>query len=116
MPHVYCCFFILESFYNIKDVFFDLLNMFRVNKGSDFADQLHKYSNSVCADEREGNSKVRVIFVKSNLLEMFLDPFINFVGDLTQIEVTAFSGRKRKSLKISMKRVPKGMISMMARI
>ena len=47
---------------------------------------------------------------------MFLDSFVDFVGDLGKMKFTAFSGRKRKSLKMSMKRVPKGTISTTARM
>jgi hypothetical protein len=37
------------------------------------------------------------------------------MGNLCGKLATAFSGRKRKSLKINKKRVPKGMISIIAR-
>lgn len=41
---------------------------------------------------------------------MLLNALVDFVGDLSGGENTAFSGRKRKSLKTRRKRVPKGMI------
>lgn len=68
------------------------------------------------ANERESDTKVRVVLIEFYSFKMLLDTLVNFVGDLSRLGLTAFSGRKRKSLKISMKSVPKGMISMMARM
>lgn len=47
---------------------------------------------------------------------MFLNSLINLVRNLFKIIITAFSGRKRNSLKTNINSVPKGMISMIARM
>jgi hypothetical protein len=38
VSHVDGCFFILQSLDNVKDVFFNLLDMLGIDKGSNFAD------------------------------------------------------------------------------
>jgi hypothetical protein len=54
--------------------------------------------------------------IKYRQLQMFMDAFADLVGDLTPKRRAAFSGRKKSILKISMNRVPKGMISTIARM
>lgn len=116
MPHVYCGFLVLESFDEIQDVLLDFLNMLGVNIGRNLTNELHEDGDRVGADKREGDAEVRVVLLQLDLLEVLLDAFIDLVRDLPRQPSTAFSGRKRNSLKTSMKRVPKGMISIMARM
>jgi hypothetical protein len=84
------------------------LDVFGVDESRYLADELHEDGHGVGAEEGEGDAEVGVV------LQMFLDAFVDFVGDLTRKRRTAFSGRKRNILKISMNRVPKGMISTIA--
>ncbi len=90
------------------------LDVFGVDESRYLADELHEDGHGVGAEEGEGDAEVGVVLVESNALQMFLDAFVDFVGDLTRKRRTAFSGRKRNILKISMNRVPKGMISTIA--
>ena len=59
---------------------------------------------------------MRVVFIQFDFLEVLLDTLVNFVGNLSEEKLTAFSGKKRNSLKTSINKVPKGMISTMARM
>ena len=111
MPHVDRRFLVLESLDDLEDVPFDLFDVFGIDVCCDFASEVHEQGHSVGAYPRKGNSEMRVVFLQFYLLEVFLDTFVDLVGNLNEIECTAFSGRKRKSLKASMSREPKGMIS-----
>lgn len=115
MPHVDGWLLILKSFDNFKNMLLYFLDMLRINIGCHLSYKSHQHSHSVCTEERKCHSKVWVIFLQFYLLKMLLNTLIDFVWDLNLSINTAFSGRKRKSLNTKRKRVPKGMISMIAR-
>ena len=84
--------------------------MLRIDIGCNFAYKLHKNSDSVCANEGKSDSKMRVVLFQLYLFEMLLNAFVDLVRNLSEARITAFSGRNKKSLKTSIKRVPKGTI------
>lgn len=82
MPHINGSFFVLKCFDNVENVLLDFFDMLGVDKSCNFTDKFHEDSDSVGTEERKCNTKVRVIFVQFDSLQMLLDSFIYFMGYL----------------------------------
>jgi len=116
MSSIDSSFFVLEHLDDLQNVSFDFFDVFGVNEGSHFDDEFHENGDSIGANERKSYSEVRVVLLQSDFLQIFLNPFVNLVRDLSIKHFTAFSGKKRKSLNMSRTIAPNGMISITAKI
>jgi len=114
VTHVDSCLLVLQSLDDFQDVFLHLFDVLGVDIGGYFSSQFHEESDSVSAQEGDSNPKMRVILLQLHFFHLFLDPLVNFVGDLHVKRSTAFSGKKRNNLNTSSTNVPKGIISITA--